>query len=329
MLSNVAVIIRSVGERTEALCTHLVKQQVPESHVVVIHERPFSQAVRRSFEIGLDFGLDWTLCVDADVLIREGAITALIQAAADLPETTFTISGIMVDKLLGHTRVGGGHLYRTQLCENALQFISESEAEIRPETFVKTQMAERGYPYIVFDSLLIAIHDFEQYFSDIYRKAIIHTKKHATQMPYASAMWQRLMSVDQDYRIALWGYRLGKAFDGAVRIDRDIFPEHIDTLLRLAGIEEKRSLTMNSWDPGLPERVIAQYVPPPEYLIWSRLRSLRKRRLGRLRAAITSIGPWRAIPWLVGGHIQAAGESMQRWATRGRGGSFLQGMDKV
>lgn len=46
-VTNVAVIVRSSGERTEQLCVRLVKQQVPEEHVVVIHERPFSQALVR------------------------------------------------------------------------------------------------------------------------------------------------------------------------------------------------------------------------------------------------------------------------------------------
>lgn len=45
MLTNVAVIVRSSNERTEQLCVRLVKQQVPDEHIVVTHERPFNQAI--------------------------------------------------------------------------------------------------------------------------------------------------------------------------------------------------------------------------------------------------------------------------------------------
>jgi len=47
MLSNVAVIVRGSGERTEQLCARLVKRQMPDERVVVIHERLFSQALVR------------------------------------------------------------------------------------------------------------------------------------------------------------------------------------------------------------------------------------------------------------------------------------------
>ena len=55
--SDTCVVIRSAGERTEELCRYLAAQQVPEENVVVIREHPFSRAVLKSFEVGLDFGL--------------------------------------------------------------------------------------------------------------------------------------------------------------------------------------------------------------------------------------------------------------------------------
>lgn len=317
-ISNVAVIIRSVGERTEALCRHLVEQQVSPEHVVVIHERPFSKAVQRSFEIGLDFRLDWTLCVDADVLLREDGIQMLVEEASKLPESTFTFSGCMIDKLLGHSRPGGGHLYRTRHCQKALEFIEESDAQIRPETYVKVRMRQCGYPDIVDEEIVIGIHDFEQYYADIYRKAIVHTHKFNQRLAYAGKMWERLANVDQDYQVALWGFRVGQLFEGKISINRDIFPEEIDTLLKLANMTEKPPLTDRTWDVQLPELRINQYSPPQEFVNWQRIRSLRsgKRRFGTLRAEIAAVGVWRLFPWKLGRMMQLIGTQLQKWAEK-------------
>ncbi|MBE2192953.1 MAG: hypothetical protein IAE83_02150 [Anaerolinea sp.] len=246
MTSNVAVIIRSVGERTEALCRHLVEQQVPPEHVVVIHERPFSKAVQRSFEIGLDFGLDWTLCVDADVLLRGNGIRMLIEAASTLPESTFTFSGSVLDKLLGHIRPGGGHLYRTQHVQKALEFIGDSDSQIRPEKYVKARMNDVGYAYVVNKQLTVGVHDFEQYYTDIYRKCFVHAHKHnyISKLP---EMWKFLSKFDDDYRIALKGWKAGIEFTGDVRIDIADFPKHIDHILRGQRFVEKDQLQLDEF----------------------------------------------------------------------------------
>jgi len=243
-ISNVAVIIRSVGERTEALCCHLVERQVPSEHIVTIHERPFSKAVQRSFEIGLDFGLDWTLCVDADVLMHRNGVRLLVDEAGRLPENTFSLTGRVVDKLLGIIRDGGGHLYRTQYCRNALGFVDESDSQIRPETFVKTRMKDVGFPYVVNRQLLIGFHDFEQYYGDIYRKCFVHAHKHnyISRLP---EMWKFLSRFENDYRIALEGWRAGIQFKGDIRIDIADFPRHIDDILRRAHLVEKKQFHLD------------------------------------------------------------------------------------
>lgn len=318
MTSNVAVIIRSVGERTEALCRHLVEQQVPPEHVVVIHERPFSKAVQRSFEIGLDFGLDWTLCVDADVLLRRDGIRMLVEAASKLPESTFAFSGSILDKLLGHIRPGGGHLYRTRHCRKALVFIEESSAQIRPESYVKVKMRQIGHPDVIDDQIVIGIHDFEQYFIDIYRKAITHAHKWADRMTsYVSQMWIRQSDADQDFRVALWGYRIGELFEGKVSINRDMFPDEINTLLKLSNMKEKPPLTDSTWNSQLPESTIDQYSPPPEFEDWKRIKALRKRKLGQFRSEIAYLGVWRFLPWKLGQNLQSLGAKLQQWAEEG------------
>src|SRR5579859_2359308 len=98
LVTNVTVIIRSVGERTEAVCRSLVEQQIPGELVVTIHERPFSKAVQRTFEIGLDFNRDWTLALDADVLLRQNSIAEFISAIELTADNLFCFNGMVWDK---------------------------------------------------------------------------------------------------------------------------------------------------------------------------------------------------------------------------------------
>jgi len=76
---HVHVIIRSAGERTMHLCKQLIIEQgVSADNLSVVNEAPFSAALKKSFELGMERGLKWTLCIDADVLLRPGAVETML-----------------------------------------------------------------------------------------------------------------------------------------------------------------------------------------------------------------------------------------------------------
>lgn len=311
-LSNVLVVVRSAHERTEHLSASLAREQVPEEHVVVIHERPFSQAVRRSFEIGLDFGLDWTLCLDADILIRKGALRALVSRMESLGGSFFELDALLLDKLLGRPRTGM-HLYRTSLFSRALQYVDASADHIRPESFVKRQMKEQGFPHDDFQETILGLHDYEQYYYDIYRKAIVHAHKSARSMSYVIAMWQRLARLDMDYRVALWGYRAGSIFEGKITIDRFYFPREIDVLLQLLGVEEKGMLDESEWFPDRVDKVISEAVLSTEYLTWKAEESQDRSFLGRLKLAQRKLGYSRFLLWLASKALYRTARKLETW----------------
>lgn len=286
--SNIAIIIRAIGERTEALSEYIVRCQISYDRVVVIHEAPFSRAVQRSFEIGVDFNQDWTICLDADVLLRRGSIIDLINFAETLPQSVGKIEGKFLDKLLGHFRSGGAHLYRTSFLRDALQFASFTNDSIRPESLVMEQMRELGYEFNV-ANIIIGIHDYEQYFRDIYRKAMVYSRKYDNRMQYAVKYWRRLAQSDSDYRVALMGLRAGQKFNGRLAIDSRIFPQQLDSLLKSIGLIEKQGLDFNQYLLHGIEETLDQYAPSPEYLAWQQTsgwqRSLYRfwNRIQRLR----------------------------------------------
>lgn len=240
---SVTVIIRSANERTEELCVHLVKEQIPADRVVMIHERPFTAALRRAYEIGLDSGSTWTLCLDADVLIRTGAIRDLVEEVSALPGHTFGGSGFVFDKLRGGRRQGGLHLYRTSLLPKALPAIPDPSTDLRPETYVKLEMKTQGYAWALVDQTS-GLHDFEQYYVDIFRKTLVRSQKSSHQ---SQSMLRRALAhskIDPDFLVAAWGIRVGMHLSERIDLDAKQWESEANVLLLANSLREKEGLNI-------------------------------------------------------------------------------------
>ncbi len=296
--TNVAVIVRSAYERTEELCTHLVKQQVLSNNVVVIHERPFSKAVQRAFEIGLDYNLDWTLCVDADSLLGKDAISTLVTAAETLAqkEHVFCAQGEILDRLLNVFRFGGVHLYQTRYLHEAIDNTEITAKVIRPETHIKEQMEHRGFRVGILP-LRIALHDYFQYYKDIFRKSIVHSHKH-DDIIY-SEIWRFLSSFDADFRIALEGWKASKTFQPEqIVIDVGAYPDNIDQILHQYGLIEKEKLSLGDFSFDID---LYLQEGSPELHAWQQceLRLIRRLRRKHRRLGTAQFVLWflYAVTW--------------------------------
>lgn len=272
------VVIRAAGERTEAACARLAALEVGADRVSVIHEVPFSEAVRRGFEIGAAEGRVWTLCLDADVLLAPGAVAALCSAAEAERgdgEDLFELDARVADKLLGQIRSAGVHLYRTAFLDEALRHVSFDPSKRRPETRVKTQMRARGYRTGHVE-LVAGLHDHEQYHRDIFRKVFTHARKHERFMSYASRYWRRMARADADLRMAHLSWCLARAINEHtdfsaipenenVSIDIRAFPDRVDPILLPAGMREKAPLPADGVSPEAVAAALAAFVVAPEF----------------------------------------------------------------
>lgn len=313
--SDVCIIVRSTGERTEAACVHSLKQQVVEKNIVVLHERPFVKALRRGFEIGLDYGLDWTFCVDADVILKANAVDEILSFAETVTENTFDITPSLLDKLLGEIRPVGIHVYRTQYFDEVLKFVNEAEYEIRPDTFVKRKMESKGYIDVFTERNALGLHDYEQYYADIYRKGLVHARKFSHRMAYAVDMWERLKADDPDFAVALMGYRASQIFVDKHKVDRNMFPERIDDLLHLQGLKEKDELLADSWSAQAIDETITNFTNPPELQEWLEEGEMLKTTWGSVRLLFQYYKLLSPL-WLVGRQAEVYGKRLQRWVIR-------------
>lgn len=225
---NVKVVVRSVGERTTDACIQsIVAQGFERNQITVVTAYPFSNALRVSLEAGLDAGKEWTLIVDADVLLRDDAVERLFKYASRRPENICEIHGLVLDKFFNKFRLAGNHLYRTNKIEQVLKKISNDRKITRPETHALNAMAQSGSPFEKI-ALVVGIHDFEQYRRDIFRKCFLQAHKHLQYSEALISYWRQHVEFDDDYRVALAGYAFG------VQYEPDNFADAADHALNSA-----------------------------------------------------------------------------------------------
>lgn len=238
ILQDITVVIRSSNERTIQSCLGLVKRQIPENQVFEVNERPFSKAVKKTFEIGIREGKKWTLAIDADILVKDHAISEMISSFSKLDNSYYVYQGYIFDKFYQKFRRGGPHLYRTSLLKKAINLIPKEGTSLRPESATYLKMKELGYHYF-YDTKWFGLHDFEQYYEDIYRKFFLHAKKHQHQAPSFLETWKNEILEDKDVVYALKGLSDGLIFEGITYVDTDFFKKKSAHLIEQLNFVEK------------------------------------------------------------------------------------------
>jgi hypothetical protein len=257
------VIIRSVGERTEKLCRELILAQgIPTENLFLIKEAPFSAALRKSFEIGIANGLPWTLCNDADVLLRPGSIEKMLSIAESHDQAILEFQGLVIDKFFGGPRAGGPHLYRTNLIIKAMEYFEVTRDKIRPETVLLNTMKSKGYPWLSLPEVF-GLHDSFQYYKDIYRKCFVFAHKHQALRDLFLSIWSMQVSQDRDFQVAFMGFSAGNCYNQKVVIDstQDIYELNFDDL----PFDEKKELDDNLITLSDIETIISTWIEPSIY----------------------------------------------------------------
>lgn len=265
-LSDFIVLIRGANERTEELCKKLIVDQgVNEDNVRLIRESPFSKALLKTFEIGIEKDKKWTFCVDADVLLRPGSIHEMVRLADSQHEKVCQVQGYMMDKFFGGVRKGGVHLYRTSLLDKVIKHVPVEGTAIRPESYALQKMSDNGYPTSVVP-YVVGLHDFEQYNFDIYRKAFVQAEKHQSRAELFIKLWKKRADSDFDYKVALRG------FSDSVYNTQQIFIDNKQPLylekFNAAGIKEKQVLVTSNFTLGKIESIISYWIYPEIYQVY-------------------------------------------------------------
>jgi len=302
-------VIRTAGERTFNACKSLILKQIHKDNLHIVNERPFEAALRRCYQIGIESNAKWMITLDADVLLRKNAIVGLLSEAEVIPTDHFQIEGMVLDKLTHRFRWAGYRCYRVKYLQTALSLLPADRAEIRPEFTTLEKMTVQGYPFLR-SNQAYGIHDFEQNYRDVYRKAYVHADKHQSWLPEILATWKRLAREDTDFRIALRGAYDGLLATESPRIDTRDYSEQAERAMTDLGLTEKDELLGECC--GFPEvealindAVNSTDVPRPgAYTTRSQRLSDRYQRLG----------PRRIGPYLIGALLCDVGNMLKRMA---------------
>ncbi len=207
-IHDLTIIVRTCGERTFNLCKNICRDIVGDNNLATIDNiRPFSLALKKSYEKGLDFRNKWTLMVDADVILDKNSINSLIQLA-EILNPFVCLHGFCLDKFFRKYRFVGCHLYPTYLLPIILKIFNSLDFTTakRPETLVKRNMEKIGYPMLN-SSIVIGIHDYEQYYRDIWCKGFYHSLKHSRKSIEITINKFGNQFIDQDYTVFFDGVK--------------------------------------------------------------------------------------------------------------------------
>lgn len=235
---QLVVVIRSAGERTESVCRELVLREVIESQVHVVRLVPFEAALTQSYKIGIESGSKWLMTLDADVLLRENAISDFMAEAEAMPDDFFHTEGLVYDYLTGMYRKAGHRMYRTSMLNEAIMRIPLPGETIRPEFKTIQRMVESGFPVQETGSVY-GIHDFEQFYTDVYRKCVVHATKHSNWLPDLIKRWKAMQNSEADFRVSLQAVTDGLLHFDSVSIDKRIYLERAKKVIEMLGLSEK------------------------------------------------------------------------------------------
>jgi len=263
MLNKTAIILRECGERTADAAYHLLSQIVAPEALHRVNTAPFSRCLAESFKLGIAQGREWTLCIDADVLVTAVGIYELQATAELLPEHIFEVQGLIQDRFFGIRRPAGNHLYRTCYLERALELIPEEGTSLRPESSTIDRMRELGFVDLQLPTLT-GLHDYEQHYHDIYRKCFLQGKKHDFLKDFLLPRWQREAAAgNTEAVIAQAAMTAGLQFEGGVLVDRHFMEEDTDKALDKLGIEPRKILD--------PHFITQEWIDEQIYVVSSRL----------------------------------------------------------
>jgi hypothetical protein len=192
------VIIVHNNERTVNRCVEIIRSQGEEP--ILISENNFGKSLRSAFEIAVANNWDWFVFLGGDQFLRQNTLQILQNTVNLTNGQVFRISGWGYDHLHLKKRLMAPCVYKVQHIEEALSI--DFDLEIRPETFVMKEMDKKGYKSIIIKDVL-AKHDMEQFYTDIYRKGYSQYQKSKEYL--MKILPEIFLSNEMDHKVFLLG----------------------------------------------------------------------------------------------------------------------------
>lgn len=178
----VSIIIRGRDETTlPILRKQLLKQKEDSDSFHVLNDAvPFEEKLKESFEVAINDRHLFSIIIDADIIVTSSFIKETKKLINKLHPFELGFGLKVLDRFYGSPKFRGIHVYNVNHLAEALSQIPKQGNSLRPETFVKQKMAERGHPWQNnISNSIFGIHDFFQNSEDIFCKMAIRSHRSA------------------------------------------------------------------------------------------------------------------------------------------------------
>lgn len=300
------IVIRTVNERTLQLCQHLIVKQSHNITIHVIKNLPLEETIKVCYEIGSKSKKKWMITVDADVLISEGALNKILAESEKLPKHYLQVEGRIVDKLTQRVRWAGIRCYRTELLAKAIELIP-SHSTIRPESSAIDKMKVLGHPSKRSNSIF-GLHDFEQFYSDIYRKAFIHSYKHQMFLFDMINTWKQKAKYDTDFIVALKGVSDGLCSLSLQNSNKNTDLLLMEQILTNLNVTEKEVLNITHFDITQIDSDISSMLNSNHFKEIKNEESRTQRAVNNFR----TFGPILYVPYFFGSFLFDLGRKIKK-----------------
>ncbi|MGB7396138.1 MAG: hypothetical protein WA913_17280 [Pricia sp.] len=240
-------LIRSAGERTAQHCLHLVQDIAPEHEVHFIEEEPFNQALVKGFGIAEASSAKWMVCIDADVLLYRKGILELLEVARRAEEDVCYVQGLTIDRFIPIIRSAGNGIYRTSVASQAKSLVPRGDSSNRPETTTMQGLLAAGYK-MYRTNIVVGIHDYGQYYRDIYRKVFLHTHKHKNVIGEVGRYWESLQNENLDFKVARAAMKISSTYSQNIPVSKSFKQQEAQKALFFMDLTEKEALATSEFN---------------------------------------------------------------------------------
>lgn len=255
-----AFVVRAVGERTESLCIDLLEQYRRKSDsLLVIRQQTHADAVEKTLRVAADQSQDWTVAIDADMLLYPGVVDRMRSELYSTHNSASVVHFAVSDKLYRMKRWGVTVFSRDAACEGGpiLQALRDG-SNLKIERALIKELQNRGRE-VSFSRTDVALHDFLQYYADLYRKAYLNAIRNPDITRRAHRPWRKMAAVDRDYAAILKGSE--DALTETRQLSNsvaDFEPAMLQARIQSLGLEEKENLTEDSYNNWDIEKMVSE-----------------------------------------------------------------------
>ncbi|MDZ7841066.1 MAG: hypothetical protein U5R46_09665 [Gammaproteobacteria bacterium] len=294
MTCILGLVVRAAGERTEEACIRIAQAQHDSDEFFVVREDSHAGAVEETLVAAARQDVDWVVALDADMLLYDRALLTMQGTLSTFDLSVGVVHFGVADKLY-RMRRWGVTVYRKRVVEQGLPVLRK----LRKDRNLKIERAmikclEKDGTGVEFLKIDVALHDFYQYYRDLYRKAYLNAVRNPGLNERALRCWKKAAPGDPDYKVILQG-----AIDGLqewrqlTNSIRDFGRLQSAAVLETLHLKEKAPLTETDIEKVVPcgigadiRRSIGRNKVAPDYFerpFWSRLFYRLSSHVSRLR----------------------------------------------